>query len=253
MLGTLNHHRTLLYLALFALLALSLAPLAEAQTLNWSLAAGDSEEDEDTGDVDEWNGDVINVTSTGPGVLHLEGEGLDYEGSSGSEDVCGGGSRTLSGDWLSQADGRSSIPLRPGTYTLELHPHGTVTYEYRLRAKMLGPCSGVSGDDHGDIPLCATGLCLSTPESGDIGNYTKPDTDMFTFVLSSSDTVTVESTGSTDVEATLLDEDGHRLAYDDDSGNATNFRIDETLGAGRYFVRVRGVNSATGSYSVSVE
>ena len=89
--------------------------------------------------------------------------------------------------------------------------------------------------------------------SGSIGSYTDPDYDFFSFVVDSEGSITVESTGSTDVYAELFNERGKRLASDDDSGSGVNFKITETLKAGRYFVRVEGTSGATGSYNISAQ
>src|SRR3712207_7803122 len=62
--------------------------------------------------------------------------------------------------------------------------------------------------------------------------------------------VNVESTGSTDVEADLYDAGRSLVASDDDSGTGDNFKITQSLSAGRYYVRAKGAN---GSYSRSEE
>lgn len=235
-------------LVLVALVA-SWAPLAVAD-YNWSLAAGDSQEDTQDTDPVDWDDDVLNLTLTQPGVLHIQARGTAFTGSSGSEDVCGGGSRNI-GSLFSQTNGSHSIPLRAGDYTFDIGPHNVATWvRYRLKVRLLDDCSGVAGDDHGDMLLCATEMCLSTSTNGNIGGYTGGDVDYLSFVLSSSQTVTVESSGSTDVVGELYDEGGTLLAEDDDSGSGDNFSITESLAAGRYFVRVTGYDGATGNYAV---
>lgn len=235
-------------------LILILMPLVSVQAQpSWTLGAGDTEETNDSGDVQDWTDDIINVTVTEPGVLTFDAQGVDFEGDTATEDVCASGTRNLPSGWLSRTDGRYSIPVQPGDYAIQLHLHGLTTYQYRVRGQLLGPCAVPAGDDHGDSPLCATLICDGTPESAAIGSYTPPDADLFTFVLDSSATVTIESTGSTDVLAELYDEDGYLLASDDDSGSGTNFLMVESLGIGRYFVRVEGVSSATGSYTIEVD
>jgi len=106
-------------------------------------------------------------------------------------------------------------------------------------------------DDHGDSFVCATPVTVGGSVSGEItSSSTTNDIDRFTFVLSSSGTVSIESTGSTDVEADLHDGNGSLRASDDDSGTTPpNFKITQALAAGRYYVRVKGAN---GSYGVGV-
>jgi len=227
------------------------ATAASAQALNWSFSAASVNSAETEEDIDQWDEDIINITVAEPGVLHVDAEGTDIKGQSGSEDLCGGGSWSLSSGWFGATDRGISIPVRAGDYVMKLNPHGTTTVNYRVRATLLDLCVGESGDDHGDIPVCATELCSGTGQSGSLGSYTNPDYDYFTFVVSSTATVDVYSSGSTDVAGDLFDDRGALLASDGES--TTNFSISEVLKEGRYFVRVRPVGSATGSYSVTYE
>lgn len=225
----------------------------EAQVA-WTLEPGQLQQKEEKDiDVDQWNDDILNITTGSPGVILIEAEGTDVAGSDAEEELCASGSRDL-GSWFGNTAGRISMPVLPGTYQLTLDPHGEEIASYRLRVTMFDTCVVASGDDHGDSAGCATQLCLgAAAENGAIGSYTDPDEDFFTFFLAASQTVSVESSGLTDVAAELYDEDGALVASDDDSGTGANFLLVETLPAGRYFVRVLGAGSATGSYSVEVD
>lgn len=247
----LRKYNFMLYLCAAALLWS--AAEADAQPTTWTMAAGDTEETEQEEDIDTWDEEIVNITVSDPGILSFETEGTYVIALSGEEDLCGGGSRDLPNGWQAQTKGRSSIPVRAGDYVFRLVPHGTVTADYRVRADLLDPCVGESGDDHGDTNLCSTELCLSTSTAGSIGSYTAPDYDVFSFFVDSEGSVTIESTGSTDVYAELFNERGKRLASDDDTGTGVNFKIIQTLPAGRYFVRVEGSSGATGSYNLSVQ
>lgn len=242
----------LLVLVGLGLTSLTTGP-TEAQ-IAWSLEPGQlqAKEEEDI-DVDQWDDDIINITTTSPGVILIEAEGTDVAGTDADESLCASGSRDL-GSWFSNRPGRHSHPVQPGTYQITLTPHGTVTASYRLRVSMFDTCVMPSGDDHGDGAGCATRLCLgATATSGAIGSYTEPDQDFFTFYIASAQSVTVQSDGLTDVRAELYDEDGAIIASDDDSGTGANFLLVESLAAGRYFVRVLGTGTATGSYTVEVD
>lgn len=244
--------KVLLVLVGLGLTSLTTGPTA-AQ-IGWTLEPGQLQQKEEKDiDVDEWDDDVINITTTSPGVILIEAEGTDVAGSDADESLCASGSRDL-GTWFANSQGRHSHPVLPGTYQITLDPHGAVTASYRLRVRMFDTCGGASGDDHGDGAGCATRLCLgATAENGAIGAYSEPDEDFFTFYLASAQTVTVESTGLTDVQADLYDEDGGILASDDDSGTGANFLLVESLPVGRYFVRVQGAGSATGSYTIEID
>lgn len=238
----------------FGLLMLTPSSPLEAQARNFTLTPDTLLEAEDDEDIEQWDDETINLTADDPGVLFIEAAGADVEGLSGSEDKCGG-TRDVGASWLPLTKGARSIHLRPGDYSLKILPHGTTWVKQRTRLRLRTYC-GSSSDDHGDNKLCSTEICFgSTATNGEIESVTGgEDEDFFSFVVTANSTsVTVESTGSTDVEAELYDEDGKRLASDDDSGSGTNFKIIETLDVGRYFFRVRGVNSALGTYSVTVQ
>lgn len=234
-------------------LALVFAGTVDAQPLSWTMGAGDREVAEADESLSTWDEGIVNITVTDPGVLNIDGEGTYIIALSGEEDLCGGGSRALPNGWLAQTKGRSAVPLRAGDYSLQLVPHGSSVAQYRVRVDHADPCAGEPGDDHGDTNLCSTDMCLSTSTGGIIGSYGDPDIDVFSFVIDSEGSMTIESSGSTDVRAALFNERGKKLAEDDDSGTGVNFQIVEDLDAGRYFVRVEGTSSATGAYSLSVQ
>lgn len=237
-----------------ALLVLSAVPAA-AQPVSWTLNAGDTAEEEEDTNIDTWDKDIMNLTVNDAGVLHFDVEGAYLLGLSGEEDLCGGGSRDLPNGWFAKTHGRFSLPLRAGSYALKVIPHGSTVADYRIAGRLADVCQLVSGDDHGDDALCSSEICVTaTATSGSIGSYTDPDYDFFSFVLTSQGSVTVESTGSTDVMAELFNERGKRLASDDDgAADGVNFKIVQSLPAGRYFLRVEGASGATGSYSLTVQ
>ena len=74
------------------------------------------------------------------------------------------------------------------------------------------------------------------------------DQDWFRFEVAASDEVTAESTGGLDTVGTLYDADGNELATNDDASETRNFRIQQTLDTGTYYVRVTSFGSGTGSY-----
>ena len=244
--------QTLFVLAGLGPAVLSAAP-ADAQ-ISWTLAPNEFEQKEEKDiDVDQWDDDVLNITATSPGVILIEAEGTDVAGSDADEALCASGSRDL-GAWFGSTAGRVSVPVQPGTYQITLDPHGEEVASYRLRVTLLDTCIGPAGDDHGDSAGCATRLCTgAAAEEGEIGSYGDPDEDFFTFHLASSQMVTIESSGLTDVRAELYDEDGGLIADDDDAGAGANFLLVDTLPAGRYFLRVLGSGSATGAYAVEID
>ena len=60
----------------------------------------------------------------------------------------------------------------------------------------------------------------------------------------------MESTGELDTIGTLFDARGSRIVQDDDGAGYPNFRIERTLDAGTYYVRVHSYQTATGAYAL---
>ena len=112
------------------------------------------------------------------------------------------------------------------------------------------------GDDHGDSASAATAITLSGTVAGEL--EASGDEDWFWFTLNSQTRVVAQTTGSTDTTGYLYNSDGDPIARDDDRGAGRNFLIARELGAGTYFIRVRGWQNqetnryATGTYTLSV-
>jgi len=137
--------------------------------------------------------------------------------------------------------------LDAGTYYVRVHSYGTATGGYTLH---LHTGDGGGGDDHGNSRSAATRVALPSTTSGviDPGN----DTDYFRFVVSARGAVVMESDGSLDTIGTLFDARGSRIVQDDDGAGYPNFRIERTLDAGTYYVRVHSYQTATGSYTLNL-
>ncbi len=68
----------------------------------------------------------------------------------------------------------------------------------------------------------------------------------YTFTPEVSGTYTIYSTGSSDTYVRLYDESGNQIAYNDDGGEGTNFRLERELQAGvTYIYGVRYLSSST--------
>ena len=116
-----------------------------------------------------------------------------------------------------------------------------------LVAGALAVGASAQTDDHGNDRDSATAVELPSETAGEIDPG--DDEDWFRFEVTASDEVTAESTGGLDTVGTLYDADGNQLAANDDASAGTlNFRIQQTLDAGTYYVRVRSFGSGTGGY-----
>src|SRR6185369_8705611 len=79
------------------------------------------------------------------------------------------------------------------------------------------------------------------------------DVDYFRFVLADQRYVTIFTTGSVDTVGSLRNSNDAEIAGGDGGGAGANFRIEQTLAAGTYYVRVAGSGGATGSYVLRIE
>ena len=124
------------------------------------------------------------------------------------------------------------------------------TYYARVRAFEDAVGSYVVTASHVVIPAAdVLDLDADGRATGSIGEAGAVNT--WRFEVEAAALVTVETIGSLDTFGTL--EDGLGRAWtDDDSGHNTNFRIARPLVAGTYYVRVRGLDSATGDYVLRV-
>jgi pre-peptidase len=210
-----------------------------------SLASGDTATAQKG--VDEWDGDVIKFQTTMPGVVAISGTGIGSQSSlytNQGEDPAFVDSARLGTDLH---DLQAVAP--PGDYCVQVRPPAGATGDFTVAVAFTDVCHLGNVDDHGESFLCATPIAIDGSDSGEIDSSTANDVDVFTFTLGSAATVTIESSGSTDVDGSLFDEQGTLITADADSGSGANFLISRSLAAGRYYVRVEG---ADGVYGISV-
>lgn len=201
--------------------------------------------------VDEFDGDIIGFTSTIPGIVKVSGTGVDvstflYEGQ-----ACPSGGLFAEANLLSSG-GRLAAPFHAGDLRLKVLPYQSSSGEYDLHVRVYDVCGEGESDDHGDSFLCASPQSLTSAGSGQLAATNDDDDDLYTFVLSAQKTVEVKSTGETDTFGSLYNSAGSRLGTANSGGGGPNFRIAQTLAAGRYYVRVEGKDGTEGSYGLSV-
>ena len=124
---------------------------------------------------------------------------------------------------------------------------GTSSGLYTLHVRFT-PASTV--DDHGERPSDATAV---TTASDTLGELTAGDEDWFRIVVDRPGRLTVYTSGSTDTFGELKDAHLRPLAFNDNGGNGSNFRIEHDVSAGTYYVEVQGrTRNTTGSYTLHV-
>jgi len=106
-------------------------------------------------------------------------------------------------------------------------------------------------DDHSNTTTNATTLALNAGATGNL--ETGGDADVFKVSFTSAGTLTINSSGSTDVVGTLLSSTGATVSTDDNGAGAPNFRLTYTAtAAGSVFVKVTGkLTTTTGGYGLA--
>ncbi len=128
---------------------------------------------------------------------------------------------------------------RQGTYYLKVaHSYSTTrTGSYNIHAQRLGPA----------IPLQMDG---PSPQEGSILRYGEED--FFWLDVTEPIQVSIYTSGGVDTGSELYDPDGELIAWDDDSGEGNNFRIDTVLlRSGTHMLKILSSHpGSTGSYTV---
>ena len=105
-------------------------------------------------------------------------------------------------------------------------------------------------DDHGNNRASATSVAVPSDTPGALFDR---DTDYFSFSVSGSGSLQVYTSGPVNTLGRLEDSRGNPLRNDNDSGSNTNFRIEEFVRDGTYYVRVTAVGRlTTGNYTLHV-
>ena len=122
--------------------------------------------------------------------------------------------------------------------------------DFLIFANDFGRSGGTpTSDDHNNIRSGATVLSLGGSRSGRI--ETGGDVDYFRVQVSASGTLTIYTTGNTDTVGRLENNSGSVLASNDDGGAFGNFRIEQAVSFGTYYIRVAGYDaSITGDYTL---
>ncbi len=191
---------------------------------------------------------IAGQTSPGLGATHIAAGRV-----SGGIDTCQGDSggpllvRNAAGAWLhggtvSYGNGCA----RPGEYGIY---GNTIAVKPWIQSYIGGVVTPV--DDYPNTPTGAPTLALGSSISGNL--ETGGDVDVLKIMLTAAGTVTVSSSGSTDVVGTLLSGTGATISSDDSSAGAPNFRLTYTATAATtLFVKVSGkTTTTTGGYGVT--
>jgi hypothetical protein len=248
-------------LALFTLSMIGGASPAGAQGCQDALDSSEGYEELANGQaagkakrVDEWDDDVLRITTDRPGVITLQSTG---PGTQNSLYTDGSTSFHPLVDSAYQGDGLGALEVivPAGDHCIQVTPTPGTTgsLEIEVEATFTDACHLGATDDFGNSFLCAEPFVVDAAAVNAVISVpgATSDYDMFTFTLTSAATVTIESTGITDVAGSLYDDGGTLLESDDNSGSLPNFEIVRYLAPGRYYVRVEGVGD-DGAYTFRV-
>ena len=203
-----------------------------------------------------------NTASTTTGTLHVTvrmtaDRDLHTRGHRVARHRITGSSNGTLGPGQYFGDIRWTLPYQAppsGTYYVHFytsqHPEPNTVLDSRTFADTLDVGGGGVGDDHGNSRSAATVVSVPGMASGRIDPA--DDEDYFRFSLTSDGGFVARSTGDLDTVGTLYDAGGTALATNDDSTDAGfNFRIEETLAAGTYYVAVQSFQGRTvGDYEL---
>ena len=123
----------------------------------------------------------------------------------------------------------------------------TINYRSWIQ-QQIGTSISVATDDHGNTAAKATAVAWNAPTRGILETTT--DQDWFRLEASGSGTVNLSSSGTNDVQGTLVSTSGKILAQDNNGAGASNFLIMTNVAAGTYYLKVTGTGSSKGSYTV---
>lgn len=197
--------------------------------------------------VEEWGIEIIRFRLEEPGFVEIIGSGDESQGALFTN-VEGDPAFVDSAALGASLDGLQTI-VPAGDYCVQVQPAANSEGDIEVEVAFTDACDLITADDHGESFQCATPIAIDGSDSGVIASGGSADVDVFGFVLASPATVTLASSGSTNVNGALFSNLGGPLATDDDSGTGDNFQIVQYLTAGTYYLKVQG---SDGSYGVSV-
>ncbi len=106
----------------------------------------------------------------------------------------------------------------------------------------------VQNNDHSNTRVGATSLALGGSRSGQIRPGS--DIDYFKVQVSKSGLLTVYTTGILDTRGVLQNSSGTTLIRNLDDGSGKNFKIERSVRAGTYYIKVESYRSYTGNYTI---
>ena len=191
---------------------------------------------------DCWHDNYQGAPSDGSAWISKCNRGFDYNYERGERVIRGG-------SW-----NYSFVDLRSAYRGWNFRPRRGISRGFRLAQDNNGGGNPVGSDNHSDNHSDATALA----PGGSVSGWIQPgnDVDYFVMHVSGSGALTLYTKGSLDTTGELQDSAGSVLANNDDgagSGDDTNFRIEHSVSAGTYYVKVGSYQTRTGVYTLYAE
>ncbi len=141
--------------------------------------------------------------------------------------------------------------LKPGTYYLEVRGDASYLGAYQLHVE--GPGAGTKSDDHGSSPWSATPVSASSETEGSL--EVSDDRDYFCFEASKTAKYVISTSGTSVRTVGSLYDSFYKYVTGDsyNNGEFDNFRIEEKLNPGIYYIEVEGDSGYLGPYQLKVE
>ena len=191
--------------------------------------------------VDEWDGDILKLSVSRPGVLVVSGEGPAVQGSLYAADPSSGSPLLEDGGQLGTAYRPLTMVVPPGEHCVQVTPPPVPP----ATSACVPPFSTSAAWDRRTTTATASSVPRRSPRERPSRERSRAaDQDVFSFELTAAGSVTITLTGPEDLAASLHGEDGTLLAAD--------ARGRRTLGAGRYFVRIETGTGEGGTYEIGV-
>lgn len=185
-----------------------------------------------------------------------------------------GAAGVVSGDYLFINGTSFASPYAAGVAALILSKEPTLT-PGQIYARMVASCrdmgtagydnetgygminayralgGGAPADDHGNTAASARLVAAPSTTNGVLGTVT--DVDMFKFTLTATRAVVIRSQSNIDTLGEVFNANGVSIGSNNDAPGTRDFGLQGTLGAGTYYVAVKGNGmSVTGAYQLII-
>ena len=212
-----------------------------------------------------WDAEVAEADDAVVAIHHPAGEVKKYSAG----DVAGkGGSDSVAGaievaweEGVTEGGSSGSAIFRDG-FVIGALSHGPVctTGDYRdyygafadlypRVCSALNPGAGCGDGEH-DVPSTARAISAGGTVAAAIDEA--GDVDYWRLAIPSYGTLVAETTGDADTVGALENEQGSTLAMDDDGGAGSNFRIEQDVDRGTYYIRVASAGDGVGDYALRI-